>query len=265
MLTSSGSGSILCRLGCSTRISRSLASSTYLDLFRSLQQRGYAYRGDDEICFGITATGDGTAGGFTIQPFPYRDNIRAAGGIPPTDLNRISGDNNNDRLTDSGYDVTVTLADVFTVAAGASATYVTQTVFGQGSPQAILNPGLLQFSAPDFRVDETAGSVTVTVSRTQGNVGVVSVDYALLDGTATAGQDYTASSGTLVFQDQQTTATFVVPMANVEPDAGWQLTPGASGIASTALAINVATAPFGPVASSCRISASCVRRWGSTL
>src|SRR5206468_8889513 len=38
---------------------------------------------------------------------------------------------------------------------------------------------------------------------------------------------------------------------NVEPDAGWQLTQGASGIASTALAINVATAPFGPVASSC--------------
>ena len=25
---------------------------TYLDLFRSLQQRGYAYRGEDEICFG---------------------------------------------------------------------------------------------------------------------------------------------------------------------------------------------------------------------
>jgi hypothetical protein len=30
---------------------------TYLDLFRSLQQRGYAYRGEDEICFGITAKG----------------------------------------------------------------------------------------------------------------------------------------------------------------------------------------------------------------
>ncbi len=30
---------------------------TYLDLFRSLQQRGYAYRGKDEICFGITAEG----------------------------------------------------------------------------------------------------------------------------------------------------------------------------------------------------------------
>jgi hypothetical protein len=30
---------------------------TYLGLFRSLQQRGYAYRGDDEICFGVTADG----------------------------------------------------------------------------------------------------------------------------------------------------------------------------------------------------------------
>ena len=30
---------------------------TYLDLFRSLQQRGYAYRGDDEVCFGVTAAG----------------------------------------------------------------------------------------------------------------------------------------------------------------------------------------------------------------
>jgi hypothetical protein len=30
---------------------------TYLDLFRSLQQRGYAYRGEDEICFGVTAVG----------------------------------------------------------------------------------------------------------------------------------------------------------------------------------------------------------------
>ena len=29
----------------------------YLDLFRSLQQRGYAYRGEDEICFGVAADG----------------------------------------------------------------------------------------------------------------------------------------------------------------------------------------------------------------
>jgi hypothetical protein len=30
---------------------------TYLELFRSLQQRGYAYNGEDEIAFGVTADG----------------------------------------------------------------------------------------------------------------------------------------------------------------------------------------------------------------
>lgn len=30
---------------------------TYLELFRSLQRRGYDYRGEDEICFGVTASG----------------------------------------------------------------------------------------------------------------------------------------------------------------------------------------------------------------
>ena len=30
---------------------------TYLELFRSLQQHGYAYRGEDEICFGVMADG----------------------------------------------------------------------------------------------------------------------------------------------------------------------------------------------------------------
>ena len=162
--------------------------------------------------FGITATGDGTPAGFTVQPFPYRDNIRAAGGILPGDVGRIINDNNGDRLTDLGYDVTVTLADAFTLAAGATATYVTQTVFSQGSPAAVLNPGVFQFSAPNYDVNETGGSVTVTVTRTQGDIGVVSVDYVLSDGTATAGQDYTTSSGTLILQDKQTSATFVIPI-----------------------------------------------------
>ncbi len=30
---------------------------TYLELFRSLQRQGYRYRGEDEICFGATASG----------------------------------------------------------------------------------------------------------------------------------------------------------------------------------------------------------------
>ena len=162
--------------------------------------------------FGITATGDGIPAGFTVQPFPYTDNLVAAGGIPGTDNGRISGDVNGDRLTDLGYDVTVTLADAFSLGQGASATYTTQTVFSQGSPAAVLNPGVLNLSPANVTVNETAGTATVTVTRTQGDVGVVSVNYALTDGSATAGADYTTASGILTFQDKQTTATFVVPI-----------------------------------------------------
>ena len=56
-------------------------------------------------------------------------------------------------------------------------------------------------SVADARVDEGAGAVlafAVTLSRAAS--GVVTVDYATTDGSAHAGDDYTAASGTLTFQ-----------------------------------------------------------------
>jgi hypothetical protein len=44
---------------------------------------------------------------------------------------------------------------------------------------------------------EGAGTVRVTVRRNAGFAGAVSIDYATSDGTATAGNDYTAATGTL--------------------------------------------------------------------
>ena len=162
---------------------------------------------------GITASGDGQPGGYTVQPYPYLDTIITDNGIPPQDLNEISGDLNGDRLTDFGYDVTISLADLFSsVAPGASVTYTTTTIFSQGSPLQVLNPGLFQFNVSAPTVDETAGTATFTVDRVLGNIGEVSVDYSVLGGTATAGEDFTPVSGTLLFADQQTTATFTVPI-----------------------------------------------------
>ena len=175
---------------------------------------------------GITASGDGQPGGYTVQPFEYLDNIITDNGIPAGDLNEVSGDANGDRLTDAGYDVTITLADLFTVAPGASVTYTTTTLFSQGSPLAVLNPGLFQFAVSAPTVDETAGTATFTVDRVLGNIGAVSVDYSVLGGTATAGADFTPVSGTLLFADQQTTATFTVPILDdtlVEGDETVQL------------------------------------------
>jgi hypothetical protein len=70
----------------------------------------------------------------------------------------------------------------------------------------------LQFSSSAYSVDESAGSVTITVTRGGDTSAAVTVDYATSDGTATAGQDYTAVSGTLPFGSGVTSSTFAVPI-----------------------------------------------------
>lgn len=73
-------------------------------------------------------------------------------------------------------------------------------------------PGSLQFAAYSTSASETAGSATVTVTRTGGTVGAVTVQYATSNDTAQAGTDYTASAGTLTFADGVTTQSFTVPI-----------------------------------------------------
>ena len=59
----------------------------------------------------------------------------------------------------------------------------------------------LQFSAANYTVAEKGGTATISVTRTGGNLGAVSVNYTTLNGTATAGSDYVAASGTLNWAD----------------------------------------------------------------
>src|SRR5262249_18833271 len=54
----------------------------------------------------------------------------------------------------------------------------------------------------------------ITVTRTGGSNVPVSVNYATSNGTATAGADYTAVSGTLTFGIGDTSKTFTVPIIN---------------------------------------------------
>jgi Calx-beta domain-containing protein len=74
--------------------------------------------------------------------------------------------------------------------------------------------GPTRFTADSYSVDETAGMVTITVTRTGGSLGgPVSVDYTTGDGTAAAGSDYTAASGTLTFGPSEATKSFTVPIS----------------------------------------------------
>lgn len=64
-------------------------------------------------------------------------------------------------------------------------------------------PGQFRFGQPAYTVMESSGLVqlAVPVWRIEGSTGAVAVDYATTDGTALAGTDYTAGSGTLAWAD----------------------------------------------------------------
>ena len=81
-----------------------------------------------------------------------------------------------------------------------------------GTPPAPLPAGSLQFSATVFSVLESSATVMITVTRTEGSAGAVSVDYASSDGSATAGSDYMATTGTLSFADGVNSQSFNVPI-----------------------------------------------------
>lgn len=74
-----------------------------------------------------------------------------------------------------------------------------QTTTGAG-------PALPSFSVNDVTITE-GGTLSFTVSKSGTATGNVSVDYATANGTAAAGSDYTATSGTLTFTPTDTALT----------------------------------------------------------
>jgi hypothetical protein len=61
------------------------------------------------------------------------------------------------------------------------------------------------FKSSSVTVDANADSVTLTVMRLGGTLGTASVDYTTSDGTALAGTDYIATTGTLHWADGDNT------------------------------------------------------------
>jgi len=89
----------------------------------------------------------------------------------------------------------------------------------QGSTAVLTEPqtelpasGEFEISPLNVTVAEDGGSVTLTINRTNGTDGLVTVDYATTNGTATDGLDFTGVSGTLTFADGQASQTVIVPI-----------------------------------------------------
>jgi parallel beta-helix repeat protein len=116
----------------------------------------------------------------------------------------------NDALLEGNEAINLTLSSPTGGAAlGAQSTAVL-TIADDETAQ----PGVLQFSGATYNVNENGGSVTITVTRTGGSNVAVAVNYATSNGTATAGSDYTATSGTLNFAAGETSKTFTVAVTN---------------------------------------------------
>jgi hypothetical protein len=86
---------------------------------------------------------------------------------------------------------------------------------------ALAPAGAFQFTSATLGATEgVIANLPVTITRSGDANSAASVNYATQDGTATAGSDYTATSGTLFFNPGETSKTIFVPIidnATAEP------------------------------------------------
>ena len=79
-----------------------------------------------------------------------------------------------------------------------------------GTGTIIDDDGLPRLSVAGAAAPEAGGGLTFTVTLSPAHDGTVTVDYATAGGTATAGTDYTATTGTLTFAATETSRTVTV-------------------------------------------------------
>ncbi len=89
------------------------------------------------------------------------------------------------------------------------------------STSSATSSGSLQFANSTLMVSQSAGSISIQITRVAGSAGAVSADYATIDGTALAGSDYTAIGGTLNWAaGDSSTKTIIISINNVNPFSG---------------------------------------------
>ena len=194
----------------------------------------------DEAPAGLTATFEGLPaehrgeGGFHFRVAfsedigisfrALREDAFTVTGGRVTGGTRVDGRRDLFRMTvrpDSGAGVTITLP-------AGRACGVSGAICTKGEPRRPLTnspsatvAGPVGIAVADARVEEGAGALlafAVTLSRAAS--GTLTVNYATSDGTATAGTDYTAASGTLTFQTGESSQTIEVTVLDDAHDEG---------------------------------------------
>ena len=116
----------------------------------------------------------------------------------------------DDALVESDETFTATLSEATGGATIGTAT-ATVTLTSDDVPPV----GTLAITPTALTVNEPDGTATLSVTRSGGSAGEVSVNYTTGNGSALAGSDYTATSGTLSWAGGDTAAkSIVVPILN---------------------------------------------------
>ena len=237
------------------------------------------------------AVGDPASAAVTV-----RDDDEPAAPAPAVSAFTIYHDPTHSDAAVSRYDTAVGLLD------GAGQTYTVRTVTGTdevdrlagvsgtvmprfflgdpagsawGPAQAKVNNGGLRWlraylaklpglSAGDARVTEAAGvTLDFTVTLAPAVTERVTVAYTTADGTATAGADYTATSGTLTFNAGETAKTISVPVLDDVHDEGEEtLTLTLSTAAGARIADGAAT---GTIVNADPLQQAWLARFGRTV
>lgn len=153
----------------------------------------------------LVSTADGTA---TVADSDYVQVTNQtvtipAGSISTTMAVNVNGDNKVE--TDEAFVVNLSNAVNALIADGQGSTTITNDDVR----------GTVQFSASGYTVNETAGTASISVTRTGGSDEAISVACSTSNGTAISPADYTETNQTITFADQDTaTKTCTVPVVN---------------------------------------------------
>lgn len=106
---------------------------------------------------------------------------------------------------------------------GAELGFLTTTTVEILDDDVLVTPpqGTFSISATSSNVEEFAGFVTYTITRTNGSQGEVTVNYSAIGETATNNRDFQGGSGSILLVEGQTERSFVIPIlddAEIEGD-----------------------------------------------
>ncbi|MBL8866482.1 MAG: DUF4394 domain-containing protein, partial [Planctomycetia bacterium] len=197
-----------------------ISATAYTNSFGQVSKTGpttqYTLDGDTDSLYIQNPPNDGTQS----NPIPI-----TLGGNP-LDFTEVNGFNipSNVRVASGSAPVTSGSAFAALTVGGVSSLYSINLASGEatllgdspttlgGLTTANTPTGIVEFGDLNFSVSEAGPTAELTLVRTGGSAGELSVTVTFADGTASAGSDFDGTPVTVTFADGQTTATASVPV-----------------------------------------------------